>query len=229
MLISEKSIPKSWRKQLSSELSEDYFIDLNKFLAKQQLETICPPIELWFNAFKLTPFNKVSVVILGQDPYHGTNQAQGLSFSVSNGKKTPPSLNNIFKAIHADIDLELTNTDLSPWAKQGVLLLNSILTVEQSKAGSHANQGWEIFTDKIIKLISQKSTPTVFMLWGKLAEHKEHLIQENSSNLILKAPHPSPLSAYRGFFECRHFSATNNFLKKHKHSIIDWNTSNQAR
>jgi uracil-DNA glycosylase len=209
------SCGKYWTKYLKDEFTKDYMLNLKSFLAqqKQQHKTIYPQSKNWFNAFKITPFENVKVVILGQDPYHNEAQAHGLSFSVPNGVTAPPSLRNIFKELNNDCKVNNVLTDLTPWAKQGVLLLNCVLTVEKNKAGSHANQGWEKLTDKVIKILSQKKENLVFLLWGAYAQKKAILIDSNK-HLILKSVHPSPLSAYRGFFGCNHFSKTNHFLQQ---------------
>jgi len=180
----------------------------------------------WFNAFKLTPFKQVKVVILGQDPYHGFEQGQpqahGLSFSVNKSIKTPPSLRNILKELNADLAIELAaHGDLTQWAQQGVLLLNTVLTVEQGQAGAHQGRGWEVLTDQVIRAISEQCSEVVFMLWGKPAQLKAGLIDGNK-HCILKAVHPSPLSAYRGFFGCGHFSKANIYLAGHGQRAIDW-------
>ncbi|SFV55215.1 Uracil-DNA glycosylase, family 1 [hydrothermal vent metagenome] len=190
-------------------------LDLKSFLIQQkkQKKIIYPHSKNWFKAFELTPFDKVRVVILGQDPYHGEKQAHGLSFSVPQNIKAPPSLKNIFKEINNDLQIDNKTTDLTPWAKQGVLLLNSVLTVEKNSPASHSNKGWEVFTDKVISLLNQHKKGIVFLLWGAYAQSKSILIDTNK-HLILKAVHPSPLSAYRGFFGCKHFSKTNNYLSQ---------------
>lgn len=208
-----------WDKYLKDEFQKPYMLSLKSFLATQKTnkKTIYPHSKNWFKAFDLTPFEKVKVVILGQDPYHGENQAQGLCFSVPNTMSTPPSLKNIFKALNNDLNIQNTKTDLTLWAKQGVLLLNAVLTVEQNKAGSHSNQGWELFTDKVIQVLSEKKEKLVFLLWGAYAQKKSTLI-DDKKHLILKAVHPSPLSAYRGFFDCQHFSKTNDYLQ----TPINW-------
>jgi uracil-DNA glycosylase len=208
-------ISNSWGEYLENEFKKNYMLNLNAFLTlqKQQKKIIYPNPENHFNAFEKTPFEKVKVVILGQDPYHGEGQAHGLSFSVPNGVTPPPSLKNIFKELNNDCQINNTLTNLTPWAKQGVLLLNSVLSVEKNKAGSHANQGWEVLTDKVIKLLSDKKEKLVFLLWGAYAQKKAILIDSNK-HLILKSVHPSPLSAYRGFFGCKHFSKTNHYLQQ---------------
>ena len=183
---------------------------------------IYPPKEEMFAAFWMTPYDKVKVVILGQDPYHGAGQANGLAFSVKEGVKLPPSLRNIFKEREADLGIPVsTSGDLSDWAESGVLLLNTVLTVREKAPGSHRHLGWENFTDDVIKAVDRKDEPCVFILWGKQAAEKEKLLK-NRHHLILKAPHPSPLSAYRGFFGTRPFSKTNTFLKDRGRGTIDW-------
>jgi len=183
---------------------------------------VYPTPENVFNAFKLTPLGNIKVVILGQDPYHGEDQAHGLSFSVLNGTKVPPSLRNIYKELAADIDVGIpTSGNLEQWAAQGVFLLNSTLTVEDGQAGFHQGWGWEIFTDEVIRVISQEQPHVVFLLWGKFAQEKANLI-DDSKHLLLKAPHPSPLSAHRGFFGCKHFSQANEYLRKNNIEPIRW-------
>lgn len=200
-------------------------INLHSFLQIRGKEgyTIFPPNNLIFNAFKHTPFDQVKVAIIGQDPYHGKNQAHGLAFSVQKGVKLPPSLKNIFKELQSEYpNFKYPNHgDLSQWADQGVLLLNSTLTVESSDPGSHQNRGWEIFTDKVIQLLSEKRSGIIFLLWGKYAQAKAGLIDHNK-HLILTAAHPSPFSAYHGFFGCNHFILTNEYLEKNGEKGIDW-------
>ena len=174
-----------------------------------------------FNAFKLTDFKDIKVVILGQDPYHGEKEAMGLSFSVRRGVRTPPSLRNIFKELKDDLNIDRCDTDLSDWAKQGVFLLNTVLTVEKDKANSHKEVGWEIFTDYVIKEINDKLNNVVFILWGRQARVKKRIIT-NPNNYIIESAHPSPLSAYNGFFGSKPFSKTNNYLKKHNKTEINW-------
>ena len=213
-----------WRKALRAEFKKDYLISLDRFCEAKTNSSaaIYPPRDKIFAAFNLTPLDAAKVVILGQDPYHGEGQAMGLSFSVPAGARIPPSLRNIYKEINSDIgELKFDKGDLTGWARQGVLLLNSVLTVTAGQAGSHRNQGWERFTDKSISAVSQNSDNTSFLLWGSRAIGKRGLIDE-SRHLILEAPHPSPLSAYRGFLGCKHFSKTNNYLRKHGRSSIDW-------
>ena len=215
----------SWMNVLSLEFQQDYFKNLMEFITseKNKGKLIFPSSADIYNAFNLTPLSKVKVVILGQDPYHGDGQAHGLSFSVKDDIKLPPSLKNMFKELEDDIDaFQLpTSGNLSKWAAQGVLLLNAILTVEAHKAASHHKQGWEQFTDNVIKLVSKECEHVVFLLWGKYAEQKERLIDEQK-HLILKAAHPSPFSAYRGFFGCKHFSKVNEYLNSEGRTAIDW-------
>ncbi|WP_119328568.1 uracil-DNA glycosylase [Cysteiniphilum halobium] len=183
---------------------------------------IFPQKEDIFNAFKLCPFESLKVVILGQDPYHNINQAHGLAFSVQEGIKPPPSLINIYKELHSDLNIKIPQSgNLSTWARQGVFLLNTVLTVQAHQAHSHANKGWECFTDHVISQINQYKRHVVFLLWGTPAQKKSQLIDHNK-HLILKAPHPSPLSAHRGFFGSKHFSQTNNYLLQHNLTPIDW-------
>ena len=207
---------KTWQDYLAIEKKKPYFKALIEFLNERLKNAVVyPPKDAWFNAIKKTPYEDVKVVILGQDPYHQPNQAMGLSFSVPQGVKIPPSLRNIYLELNKDIGFTIPHHgDLSQWAEAGVLLLNTTLTVEDSKPMAHANSGWEHFTNAIIKALNNKTTPVVFMLWGKHAQSKEKLIS-NPLHLILKAPHPSPLSAHRGFLGCRHFSKANSYLEKH--------------
>jgi uracil-DNA glycosylase len=215
----------SWMNVLSVEFQQDYFKNLMEFITseKNKGKLIFPSSADIYNAFSLTPLSKVKVVILGQDPYHGDGQAHGLSFSVKDDIKLPPSLKNMFKELEDDIDaFQLpTSGNHSKRAAQGVLLLNAILTVEAHKAASHQKQGWEQFTDNVIKLVSKECEHVVFLLWGKYAEQKERLIDEQK-HLILKAAHPSPFSAYRGFFGCKHFSKVNEYLNSEGRTAIDW-------
>ncbi len=219
----ELGIGKSWEKLLKNELKQDYFIDLSDTVRSAYLSgSVYPLQENVFNAFKLCPVNKVKVVILGQDPYHGVGQAHGLSFSVPDGIKTPPSLQNIYKEIKNDLGQEIPDSgNLEHWATQGALLLNATLTVEASKPGSHQSLGWEQFTDAIIKKTSDEREYVVFLLWGRYAQAKAGLI-DNNKHLILIAPHPSPFSAYTGFFGCKHFSKTNLYLLQHGIVPIEW-------
>lgn len=216
-------LPDSWRSRLSSELEQPYWKNLEKFVASErnQRDVFPPPNEV-AQAFELTPWEQVRVLILGQDPYHDHHQAHGLAFSVKEDVSIPPSLKNIFKELVADIGCSLPSTgDLSPWAKQGVLLLNTVLTVGAHQANSHRKQGWEKFTDAVINLISRDHEHVVFVLWGKPAQSKINLIDAHR-HTILEAPHPSPLSAYRGFFSSRPFSKINQALQKHGQPQVDW-------
>lgn len=221
-----KNTPKiesSWKKSLEKEFNSEYFSNLKSFLKHEEKnKTIYPPEKDIFNAFNLTPFNNVKVVIIGQDPYHGENQAHGLCFSVANGVKPPPSLANIFKELNTDLNIPIPSIgNLSKWSKQGVLLLNATLTVRANEAGSHQKKGWEIFTDAAIQQLSEKKEKLIFLLWGKFAQKKEILI-DTSKHYVLKAAHPSPFSAYNGFFGCHHFSKTNELLKANGLTEIDW-------
>ena len=222
-------IDRSWLELLSEEFQADYFSTLRKFLEEEkQSQTIYPPSSLIFNAFDHTPVQKVKAVILGQDPYHGPNQAHGLCFSVNEGVKVPPSLRNIFKELATDIAMkEPASGGLTKWADQGVLLLNATLTVRKSNAGSHQGKGWEQFTDATIQKLSNECESLVFLLWGKYAQKKESLINPDNNHLILKAPHPSPFSAHTGFLGCQHFSKTNNFLVSRGIEPIDWDLNTQ--
>lgn len=214
----------SWKEILKDEFNQPYMQDLKTFLLKQkqQKQTIYPKGSNIFNALNSTPADKVKVVILGQDPYHGPNQAHGLCFSVNKGVIIPPSLRNIYKELHTDIDFIIpAHGNLQSWATQGVLLLNSVLTVNQGQAGSHQGQGWEIFTDKIIAELNKQHKNIVYMLWGAYA-HKKGASINSQNNLVLKSVHPSPLSAHRGFLGCKHFSKCNNYLSKHNLTNIDW-------
>ena len=216
-------IEDSWKLLLKDEFQQPYMDVLRAFL-KERIHhgaTIFPPKEHWFEAFNQTPVESIKVVILGQDPYHGAGQAHGLSFSVPEGTPMPPSLRNIFKELHNDIGLTPLSTDLTPWAQQGVLLLNATLTVEEGQAGSHQKQGWEHFTDQVIARISDHCESVVFILWGKYAQNKATLIDENK-HCILTAPHPSPLSAHRGFFGSKPFSQTNHYLESKNRTTINW-------
>ncbi len=221
--MNDVNIDSSWKTVLVDEFTKNYFTDLrNKVRMEYKSNVIYPPPTKIFNAFNLTPFNKVKVVVVGQDPYHGENQAHGLSFSVENGIKIPPSLNNIFKELKSDLKVSLPNSgNLSSWAEQGVLMLNSVLTVRSGVANSHKNIGWEIFTENIINIISSELNNIVFILWGRQAQEKIKII-DIKKHLILKSAHPSPLSAYNGFFGCKHFSKCNAYLKKWNKKEIDW-------
>lgn len=216
-------IESSWKKYLLSEFTDPYFIELTAFLEdEKEHATIFPEKDKIFNAFNMTPFDSVKVVILGQDPYHGQGQAHGLAFSVPDGVSFPPSLRNIFQEYCSDLGCKMpTSGNLTKWAEKGVFLLNTVLTVRVNEAHSHKDKGWETFTDKVIHLISEKKDNVVFILWGKPAQSKSTLIDE-SKHLVLKAPHPSPLSSYRGFFGSHPFSKTNAYLREHGIEEIDW-------
>lgn len=216
-------IEPSWKSILSSEFNKPYFTQLSQFIKEEYAtQEIFPKGKEIFNAFAHCPFDKVKVVILGQDPYHGPNQAHGLSFSVREGIPFPPSLLNIFKEINRDLDQSMpANGDLSRWADQGVLLLNATLTVMAHQAGSHQKKGWEDFTDAVIQNLASQKSNIVFMLWGAYAQKKAAFIDE-SKHLKLHAPHPSPLSAHRGFIGCGHFTLANDYLEKHELSKIIW-------
>ncbi len=217
-------IEASWKEVLKGEFSKDYFpqIPLHIKIEKSQGKTIYPPGSLIFNAFNTTPFDKVKVVILGQDPYHGQGQAHGLCFSVQNGVPPPPSLMNIFKELQEDIGIDIPNHgNLTHWAQQGVFLLNASLTVRAGEPMSHSKIGWAAFTDTVIKKISEQKKNVVFLLWGKFAQEKRVLIDE-TKHCILRSVHPSPLSAYGGFFGCKHFSKTNEYLVSKGIDPVDW-------
>ncbi|MDA0795078.1 MAG: uracil-DNA glycosylase [Proteobacteria bacterium] len=215
---------RSWVGMLESELDKDYLADLSDFLlqAKALNKVVYPPSEMVFAAFKHTNVDDLKVVILGQDPYHGAGQANGLCFSVAAGNKIPPSLRNIFKELYTDLGIiPASHGCLQSWAQQGVLLLNSVMTVEEGNAGAHAKRGWERFTDQIIRLVSEQTGGVVFMLWGSYAQEKANLI-DASRHLILQSAHPSPFSAYRGFFGSKHFSLANDYLMGSGVECIDW-------
>lgn len=216
-------IEPTWKEQLSREWEQDYFIRLTDFVRrKYSTATVYPPAGKIFAAFDACPFDKVKVVILGQDPYHGPGQANGLCFSVSPGIELPPSLVNIFKEVSTDLGKPMpTDGNLERWARQGVLLLNATLTVDAHSAGSHQGQGWEEFTDAAVRRLADEREGLVFMLWGSYAIRKGSFIDRNK-HLVLTAPHPSPLSAYRGFFGCHHFSQANSWLTAHNQRPIDW-------
>ena len=218
-------LPKPWTTLIGGETNKDYFKQLMLEIEASYLiknPPIYPPAPQVFNALHLCPPDQVKVVILGQDPYHGEGQAMGLSFSVPDGLKIPPSLQNIYKELANDLQQPVpTSGNLERWAKQGVLLLNATLTVESGDAGSHQSKGWEEFTDQVIRTVSDTQKNVVFLLWGKFAAAKSALIDE-SKHLILTAPHPSPLSAHRGFLGCKHFSQTNEYLKNHTIGPIVW-------
>ena len=213
-----------WLPAVREEFKKPYYRDLYQFVRKEYANyTVFPPADQIFNALHLTPLHKVKVVILGQDPYHNVHQAHGLCFSVpEDQKEIPPSLINIYRELHDDVGCRLPQTGcLTKWAQQGVLLLNTVLTVRAHQANSHRNHGWEQFTDAIIKAVETQDRPIVYMLWGTPAQTKAVMVT-NPLHLVLRAPHPSPLSAYRGFFGCRHFSQCNAFLEAHGETPIDW-------
>ncbi len=216
-------IPEDWRKILEDELNSPEFKNLEHFLENEwSSQTIFPPKEKIFTAMQLTPFSKVKVLLLGQDPYHDDNQAHGLAFSVQNGVKIPPSLRNIYKELESDLKISpARNGNLKTWAEQGVLLINTVLTVRAHSANSHAGQGWEWFTDAVLKHLNQKEDTVIFLLWGANAAKKIPLI-DSEKHIIITSPHPSPLSAYRGFFGSKPFSKINKVLEEHKIRPINW-------
>ena len=213
-----------WLPAVRAEFAKPYYRELYQFVRKEyESGTVYPPADQIFNALHLTPLGKVKVVILGQDPYHNVHQAHGLCFSVpEDQREIPPSLINIYRELHDDVGCRMPQTGcLTKWAEQGVLLLNTVLTVRAHQANSHRNHGWEQFTDAIIRAVETQDRPIVYMLWGTPAQSKASMVT-NPKHLVLKAPHPSPLSAYRGFFGCRHFSQCNEFLKTHGETPVDW-------
>jgi uracil-DNA glycosylase len=221
----EPKIEEGWKSNLRPYFQSPDFQSLKRFLLEEKNagRVIYPPGHLIFNAFNTTPFDSVRVVIIGQDPYHGPGQANGLCFSVTDGMQHPPSLQNIFKELKSDLGIPIpVNGNLESWARQGVLLLNATLTVRANQPGSHQGKGWEQFTDGVIRSLSEKKSGLVFMLWGRFAQAKSVLI-DSSRHHILKAPHPSPFSAYSGFFGCRHFSAANEILLRNGQKPVDWN------
>lgn len=222
--MDRESLSESWQAQVGDQFDQPYMRALQDFLSEEKTaeKVIYPPSEQVFAAFNQTPFNKVKVVILGQDPYHGPSQAHGLCFSVAQGVKAPPSLVNIYKELVSDVSIEMPDHgQLSRWAEQGVLLLNSVLTVEQAQANAHQGKGWEAFTDRVISVINAQREHIVFMLWGSYAQKKGAMI-DRSRHCVLSAPHPSPLSAYRGFFGCKHFSQANDYLELKGLKAINW-------
>lgn len=221
--MTKVQIHPSWSAVLQQEFDQEYFEKLTQFVKDEyKATTVYPAGKNIFRAFELCPFDQVKVVILGQDPYHGPNQANGLCFSVNDGIPLPPSLQNIYKEIATDLSVKAPTTgNLDNWSRQGVLLLNATLTVRANLAGSHQKKGWEIFTDAVIKTIADQKDNIVFLLWGKYAQEKGKVIDSNK-HLILKSAHPSPLSAYNGFFGCRHFSKTNDYLKSIGITPIEW-------
>ncbi len=216
-------IEQSWKEVLQTEFDKPYFTSLTDFVRDEYRHaTVFPPASLIFNAFNLCPFSDVKVVLIGQDPYHEPGQAHGLCFSVNDGVQFPPSLLNIFKELKSDLGVEIPQSgNLTRWAQQGVLLLNATLTVREHQAGSHQNRGWEQFTDAVIQTLSEKKSGLVFILWGSYAQSKARLI-DSGRHCILRSAHPSPLSAYRGFFGNHHFSLTNDYLSRTGKSIIKW-------
>ena len=216
-------IDSSWKSRLANEFNAPYFEQLTNFVRDAYTHhQIFPPAKLIFNAFDLCPFDKVKVVIIGQDPYHGLGQAHGLSFSVNENIPLPPSLKNIYQEIRSDLGIQpLSHGNLERWAKQGVLLLNATLTVQADLAGSHQKKGWETFTDSAIKAVANEKEHVVFLLWGNYAQQKAQYI-DRTKHLVLTAVHPSPLSAHRGFFGCKHFSQTNQYLTEHGLEPINW-------
>ncbi len=217
------NIDQGWKEILWEEFQSPYFNELKKFLVEEKKQfTVYPPGNLIFNAFQHSPFDRVKAVILGHDPYHGAGQAHGLCFSVPPGIRQPPSLVNILKELKSDLEIPVPgHGNLEKWADQGVLLINATLTVRAGQAGSHQNKGWETFTNRVIEMISAQKSGIVFLLWGRYAQAKESLIDAHK-HLILKAAHPSPFSAYNGFFGCRHFSKTNEYLNQQGIPEIDW-------
>jgi uracil-DNA glycosylase len=229
-LMPDISLHESWKAPLLPEFNSDYMAALKSFLVAEKAagKTIYPKGNEWFRALDLTPLDAVRVVILGQDPYHGPGQAHGLCFSVKPGVRPPPSLLNIYKELESDLGLPRQRHGfLEHWAQQGVLLLNSVLTVEMAKAASHSQKGWERFTDAVIRLINDKPEPVVFLLWGAYAQKKAAFV-DTSRHLVLKAAHPSPLSAHNGFLGCKHFSATNAFLESKGLAQINWSLPDVA-
>jgi len=223
MTSKKPDIDSSWYNILTQEFEKSYFLSLKKFLVEEKKKyKIFPSGSQIFHAFNKTPFDKVKVVVIGQDPYHGEGQAHGLCFSVPEGIAQPPSLKNIFKELHRDIGMEIPKTgNLESWAEQGVLLINATLTVRAHQAGSHQKKGWEIFTDKVIEVLSQEKEALIFLLWGAYAQAKATLIDE-TKHYVLTSVHPSPLSAHRGFIGCGHFSKTNEILHFNGKEEIDW-------
>lgn len=224
IILEEVLVEESWKIRLQDEFYKDYMLSLQSFLKNEKAfgKIIYPESKNIFSALNHVPFNKVKVIILGQDPYHGPHQAHGLSFSVPDGVTLPPSLKNIYKELFSDLSIQKNNAgNLSAWADQGVLLLNSVLTVEAGQAGSHQGKGWELFTDKIIALLNAEQESLVFLLWGAYA-HKKGAVIDAQKHCVLKAVHPSPLSAHRGFLGCQHFSKTNAYLNSKNISPINW-------
>ena len=228
ILTSMNNVGDDWKDALREEFDKDYYNKLIEFVKDEyDNNVVYPSINNIYKALELTPLNEVKVLILGQDPYHNVNQAHGLSFSVlPTQTKLPPSLKNIYKELEDDLGCYIPNNGyLEKWAKQGVLLLNTVMTVREHEANSHKGKGWEKFTDAIIKILNQQDRPIVYMLWGGPSQKKD-LFLNNPKQLVLKAAHPSPLSAYRGFFGCKHFSKANKFLKENGENVIDWQIEN---
>lgn len=222
--VSTPKLESSWLTQLNAEFEKDYMRSLRKFLISQKeaKKTIYPKGDEYFAALNLTPLEKVKVVIIGQDPYHGPGQAHGLSFSVREGVRFPPSLLNIFKELHDDLGVPMPKTgDLTHWAEQGVLLLNAVLTVEAGKANAHQGKGWELFTDRVIEALNKNKEHVVYILWGSYAQKKGAFV-DRKKNLVIESPHPSPLSSHRGFFGSKPFSRANKYLREHGLKEIDW-------
>ncbi len=221
------TVASDWLPYFQEEAGKEYYKELTaKVKSEYAKYRVFPPKDQVFSAFSLTSYKDVKVVIIGQDPYHNVGQAHGLCFSVQKGIDVPPSLQNIYQELHDDLGCYIPNNGmLNKWAEQGVLLLNTVLTVRAHEANSHRGFGWERFTDRVIELVDAKEEPVVFLLWGAPAQKKEAMLH-NPNHLVLKAPHPSPLSAYRGFFGCRHFSKTNEFLASHGQTPIDWQIEN---
>lgn len=222
------NVSEDWRQVMAEELEKPYYKQLSHFVLQEyHSHTVYPPMDDIYNAFQETPLSKVKVLLLGQDPYHNVNQAHGMSFSVLPSQtEIPPSLQNIYKELHDDLGCYIPNNGyLVKWAKQGVLLLNTVLTVRAHSANSHRGHGWEQFTDRVIEVLNEQDRPIVYLLWGKPAQSKRSMLN-NPKQLVLTAPHPSPLSAYRGFFGCRHFSKANAFLQEHGVEPIDWQIEN---
>ncbi len=222
------NVSEDWRQVMAEELEKPYYKQLSHFVLQEyRSHTIYPPMDDIYNAFQETPLSKVKVLLLGQDPYHNVNQAHGMSFSVLPSQtEIPPSLQNIYKELHDDLGCYIPNNGyLVKWAKQGVLLLNTVLTVRAHSANSHRGHGWEQFTDRVIEVLNEQDRPIVYLLWGKPAQSKRSMLN-NPKQLVLTAPHPSPLSAYRGFFGCHHFSKANAFLQEHGVEPIDWQIEN---
>lgn len=224
----EKQVSEDWRAAMAPELKKPYYKELSRFVNMEyRTHTVYPPKPDIYNAFKSTPLSEVKVLLLGQDPYHNEHQAHGMSFSVlPDQREIPPSLQNIYQELHDDLGCYIPNNGyLNKWAEQGVLLLNTVLTVRAHQANSHRGKGWENFTDAVIKVLNEQDRPIVFLLWGRPAQQKQAMLS-NPKHLVLTAPHPSPLSAYRGFFGCKHFSKTNDFLVKNGVEPIDWQIEN---